>query len=652
MLDSSSAGAGAKISGEEKAKNRTESTGSSSISPQKSLANSASSSSSSSSSYSSSSFSSSSLAPATQSMKSSSLMMKKKKSPSTSASIKSLTKPGLPSKKTLQSNASKSIVRKKSKKPCKLTKKAKSILATKRRFSLAPREDKKMKKIKPLRANITTPGGAATEGKDGVASELCPEEKEKESALSKECSVAPLPLPPAVVVVAAAAAAAREVTVAVTAVTGAESMRADYNPAAAAAQHTHSLTITKTAIKAKQVKRKNAPGRTIMTGTTMKKVAAIMAVRSSETIRSAQSPAPPSALLTGTITMKTLSTVKVKATPPPVPTSAHVPPTSDASPLLATPPLSVLVSSYSISAPALPLSLPVPPVPTLALSRPLELLLSLPALPYPVSKSLHVSTPPLPVSIPLRPISTLPSETAGSHLSLSHSTALLLPIHKTSILLEKQKRVRKPAKIEAAVPPSVQAYVLPGTLGIRKSPLQKVERPADSTLQTGKPTGNLPPPSECISALNSYFAGSGSGSSGVGGTSIKNSGSESDVQIILNTKNEKGKMLLKGATHSKLLLSDQNKECVSKKEITDGIDDVEMMQCAVRERDRTPDTAHEDKGASNDEDGGDGVLRASECSPPCDLNSCTVDLTDDETPEKGRYFDTPPQFLASDFPRS
>ena len=331
-------------------------------------------------------------------------------------------------------------------------------------------------------------------------------------------------------------------------------------------------------------------------------------------------------------------TVKVKDTPPPVPTSAHVPPTCNASPHLTTLPLSLLVTTSSIFAPALPLSLSVPPVPILAQSRPLELPLSVPALP-------------LPVSTPLRPITTLPSEIAGSHLSLSPSTALLLPIHKTSILPEKQKRVRKPAKIKAAVPP-VQAYVLPGTLGIRKSPLQKVERPAESTLQTDKPSGNLLPTSECISALNSYFAGSGSGSSGVGGASTKNSHSDSDVQIILNKNIEKDKILLKGAATSELLLSDQNTECVSKKDITDGIDDVALMQCAVRERDRTPDAAHEDKGTSNDEDGGDGVLRASECSPPCDLNSCAVDLADDETPEKGRYFNTPPQFLDSDFPRS
>jgi hypothetical protein len=543
--------------------------------------------------------------------------MTKKKSPSIMASIKSLTKPGLPSKKALQSKASKPIVRKKSKKPCKLTKKAKSILATKRRFSLAPREDKKMKKIKPLRANISVPGGAAAEVKDGVASALCPEEKEKEKecAASKERSVAPPPLPPAV----AAAAAAREVTVALTAVTGAESMRADRSPAdAAAAQHTQSLTGTKTAVKAKQVKRKNAPGRAIMTGTTIKKVAAIIAVRNSETIRSAQSPAPLSALVTGTTSMS--STVKVKATPEPVPTSANVPPTSNASHPRTTPPLSLLVTSSSISAPALHLSPPVPPVPILAQSRPLELPLSVPALPLPVSTS------PLPVSIPLLPITNLPSQIAGSHLSLSPSTALLLPIHKTKILLEKQKRVRKPVKIKAAVPPA-QAYVLPGTLGIRKLPLQKVERPAD-------------------------FDGSGSGSSGVGGASTKNSHSDSDVQIILNKKNEKDKMLLKGAANTELLLSDQNTECVCKKDMTDGIDDVALMHCAVRERDRTPDTAHEDKGTSNDGDGGDSLLMAIECSPPRDLNSCAVDLTDDETPEKGRYFNTPPQFLDSDFPRS
>jgi hypothetical protein len=621
VLDSASVGVGAKTSEEDKAKNGTESTGSSSISPHKSLANSASSFSSSSSSS-----SSSSQAHATQSLKSVSLMTKKK-SPSTLAYIKSLTKPGLPSKKALQSNASKSIVRKKSKKPCKLTKKAKSVLATKRRFSLAPREDKKMKKEKPLRANITVPGDAAIEVKDGVASALCPEEKEK------GCSVAPPPLPPA-----ASAAATREVTVAVSAVTGAESMRGDRSPADAVAQHTHSLTSTKTSIKAKQVKRKNAPGRAIMTDTTIKKVAAIMAVRNSETIRSAQSPAPLSALVTETTSMKTPSTVKVKATPPHVPTSAHVPPTCNASPLLTTHPLPLLVSSSSIPAPALHLSPPVPPVPILVQSRPLELSLSVPALP-------------LPVSTPRRPIATLPSEIAGSHLSLSPSTALLFPIHKTNTLLEKQKRIRKPAKIKAAVPP-VQAYVLPGTLGVRKSPLQKVETPAESTLQTGKPSGNLLPTSECISALNSYFAGSGSGSSGVCGTLTKNSHSDSDVQIILNKKYEKDKKLLEGAANSELLLSDQITECVSKKDITDGIDDVALMKCAVRERDRTPDTAHEDKGTSNDGDVGDGLLRAIESSPPRDLNSCAVDLTDDETPEKGRYFNTPPQFLDSDFPRS
>jgi hypothetical protein len=654
VLNSAGAGAGvgAKTSEEDKAKNGTESTGSSSISPHKSLSNSASSSSSSYSSSSSSS-SSSSLAHATQSMKSVSLMTKKK-SPSILASIKSLTKPGLPSKKALQSNASKSIVRKKSKKPCKLTKKAKSVLATKCRFSLALREDKKMKKIKPLRANITVPGGAAIELKDGVASALCPEEKEKdkdkECAASKECSLAPPPLPPPVAV----AAAAREVTAAATAVTGAESMRGDRSPAdAAAAQRTQSLISTKTVIKAKQVKRKTAPGRAIMTGTTIKKVAAIMAVRNSETIRSAQSPAPLSAPVTGTTSMKSPSIVKVKTTPPSVLTSAHVPPTSNASPILTTHPLSHLVSSSSISAPALHLSPPVPPVPILVLSRPLELPLSAHALSLPVSTSLHVSTPPLPVSIPLRPITTLPSEIAGSHPSLSHSTALLLPIHKTNILIEKQKRVRKPVNIKAAVPP-VQAYVLPGTLGIRKSPLQKVERPSESTLQTGKPSGNLLPTSECISALNSYFAGSGSGSgsSGVGLNSTKNTHSDSHVQIILNKKIEKDSMLLKGAANSELLLSDQNTECVSKKDIIDGIDDVALMQCAVRERDRTPDTAHEDKGISNDGDGGDGLLRAIECSPPRDLHSCAVHLTDDETPEKGRYFNTPPQFLDSDFPRS
>jgi hypothetical protein len=339
------------------------------------------------------------------------------------------------------------------------------------------------------------------------------------------------------------------------------------------------------------------------------------------------------------------STVKVKATPEPVPTSANVPPTSNASHPRTTPPLSLLVTSSSISAPALHLSPPVPPVPILAQSRPLELPLSVPALPLPVSTS------PLPVSIPLLPITNLPSQIAGSHLSLSPSTALLLPIHKTKILLEKQKRVRKPVKIKAAVPPA-QAYVLPGTLGIRKLPLQKVERPAESTLQTGKSSGNLLPTSEYISALNSYFAGSGSGSSGVGGASTKNSHSDSDVQIILNKKNEKDKMLLKGAANTELLLSDQNTECVCKKDMTDGIDDVALMHCAVRERDRTPDTAHEDKGTSNDGDGGDSLLMAIECSPPRDLNSCAVDLTDDETPEKGRYFNTPPQFLDSDFPRS
>ena len=138
----------------------------------------------------------------------------------------------------------------------------------------------------------------------------------------------------------------------------------------------------------------------------------------------------------------------------------------------------------------------------------------------------------------------------------------------------------------------------------------------------------------------------------MGIASTKNSHSGSVVQIILNKDIEKDKMVLKGDANSELLLSDQNTECVSKKDMTDGIDDVALMQCAVRERDRTPGTAHEDEGTSNYGDGGDGVLRAIDCSPPRDLNSCAVDLTDDETPEKGRHFNTPPQFLDSDFPRS
>ena len=683
---------GAKASDEKNANHVKELHEPSPISPFNSLANSAPSSFSFSSSSCSSSSSSSStpVVPPTSSVKSI-LAVMKKKSAAMFAGIKLLQKPGNAIQKAQPSSASKSPVKKKSKKPCKLTKKATSTLATKRRFSLTPHKDKRLKKAKPLGVEMIVPSVAAV----AVTNDVAP-------------------------VVSSAPAPAGEV--AKTAVTDSDPIKSDYNPDAVQVQ---ASTSTKTVVKAKQIRRKKIPGigiAVMASMTAIKKIAAISAVKSNKTMINIQSSAPPCAAMTGIVAIKRPTIIKIKASPyvvpssassgplpaVPVPASTHILPASSlpvplpaptpvlsfsSHPLIPSPSLSppiklpvpipallVTVPARPLPIPALPLPVPVLPLPLSALPVPAlplpvsALPLPVPALPLPVSAlplsvsalplpvpafTLPVSALPLPVpaftlpvpalplSVPAQPstkASTPPVTASKSQHSLSSPIALLLSSNNTTTVHEKQKiRSKSAAVIPVTVPRLVEASVLIASPLKRKSPLQQGQGPMDSILSISKPIENVPPASECMSALNSYFAGGGR--TRLHDSDINETKSpliDSGLDIDLNGMNKKNRKLLESIANCETLLNGRSSRDVCSENRGDGRDGVAPTLNVETIDDRISGTICGDSG----------VLTITDISQRCGPNGDTLDLTDNETPQKGRYFETPPLFLDSDFPRS
>ena len=209
---------------------------------------------------------------------------------------------------------------------------------------------------------------------------------------------------------------------------------------------------------------------------------------------------------------------------------------------------------------------------------------------------------------------------------------------------EKQKKRRKSAAVQPVpIPRLVEASVLIASPVKKKSPLQQGQGPADSILSISQPIEKVPPASECMSALNSYFAGDGR-------TRLKDSDInetkspliDSGLEIVLNVKDKKNRKLLKSIANCKTLLNGRSSRDVYSENRDDGRDGLAPRLNVETIDDRIPGTLCGDSG----------VLTITEISRRSDLNVDTLDLTDDETPEKGRYFENPPQFLDSDFPRS
>ena len=561
----------------------------------------------------------------------------KKKSANMFPGIKLLQKPGNASQKAQPSSASKSPVKKKSKKPCKLTKKATSILATMRRFSLTPHKDKRLKKAKPLRIEMIVPSDAAV----AITNDMAPVLSTGDSTVLKKSILIPPPPPPP--------APAGEVTK--TALTDSDSVRSDYNPDAVQVQ---ASTSKKTVVKAKQIRRKKIPGIAVMTGMTIKKIAAILAVKSNKTMVNIQSPVPPCAVMTGTAAIKKPPIIKIKASPYVVPSSAS------SGPLIAVP---VPASAHILPSSSLPVLLPAPTpvlslsshplIPSPSLSLPLKLPVSIPALPLFVPAlplfmpALPLSVPALPLSVPALPFtttSTPPVTASKSQPSLSTHTALLLSSNNLTMVPEKQKKRRKSAAVQpVTVPRLVEASVLSASPVKIKSPLQQGQGPADSILSISQLIEEVPPASECMSALNSYFAGGGR--TRLNNSDINETKSpliDSGLEIVMTGKNKKNRKLLKSIANCETLLNGRSSGDVCSENRGDGRDGLAPRLNVETIDDRKPGTIC----------GGSGVLTITEINRRSDLNGDTLDLTDDETPEKGRYFETPPQYLDSDFPRS
>ena len=246
---------------------------------------------------------------------------------------------------------------------------------------------------------------------------------------------------------------------------------------------------------------------------------------------------------------------------------------------------------------------------------------------------------------------SLPATASPYHLPLPIPSTLLPIGNNNTIVSEKEAKVKKSAKKNlAAFPKSVEASVTLASTAIRKSSLQEGEEAADTILGIGKSNEKVIPTSECISALNSYFAGSVRSPSGNPSISVtKKLDSDSGLEIVLNKMNQRRKKHPKSVSGCEVLLSDQGLGDVSAKAAKEVIDDALHSihkPHAVSESDITPGTANKDSVDENKSE-----LRIGERSPLIDTNSRTVDLTDDETPGKGRCFNTPPRFLDSDFPR-